>query len=72
MLKQLILKGNVGIISLKDRFMNNRRGQNTVEYIVGSAIVVLLLFALYKLFKDKKVFESVLEWFKDTFKAKAK
>lgn len=53
-------------------WLKSRKGQGAVEYIVGAAVLVLLIFGMYKLLQTNHALEGVVNWFKKTFTASAK
>lgn len=65
-------KLHIKFLLMKKGVIEKVKGQTTIEYIVGSAVIVLLVFGMYKLLQSKSVFEGVFNWFKKTFTAGAK
>lgn len=63
---------HIKLLMLKQHCGRKNRGQTTIEYIVGSAVLILLIFGMYKLLQSKNVLEGVFNWFKKTFTAGAK
>jgi hypothetical protein len=66
------IKAYVRLTAAAQNWFKSRKGQGAVEYIVGAAVLVLLIFGMYKLLQANHALEGVANWFKKTFTSGAK